>query len=102
MTEDLQIEHQRLKTHDSIMTERVLDLERQIDELRRLPKATEWIRTAERLPDDDTTVLMAMADGEVWVGYMDEGAWRYASADPCGVEVTHWADFPEHPEAKND
>jgi len=36
-----------------------------------------------------------LAEGEVWVGYMDEGAWRYASADPCGVEVTHWAELPE-------
>lgn len=60
-----------------------------------------WTRCSDQLPDDDTTVLIAMADGEVWVGYMDEGAWFYASSDPCGVEVTHWCDLPEHPEECN-
>lgn len=56
-----------------------------------------WIPITEQRPDDDQTVLIAQEDGEVWVGYLDEGLWHYASADPCGVAVTHWMDFPAHP-----
>lgn len=58
---------------------------------------TQWISVADRLPDDDLTVLIALADGEVWTGFMDAGDWRYVSADLVGIEVTHWMDFPEPP-----
>lgn len=56
-----------------------------------------WIATDVDLPDDDETVLIATADGEVWTGFLDAGQWRYVSADPVGVEVTHWMGFPEPP-----
>jgi hypothetical protein len=60
-----------------------------------------WIKTTERLPDDEMTVLIAMADGEVWTGYMDGDVWRYVSGDPINASaVTHWMDLPPHPEAK--
>ncbi len=91
-------EYQRLRQHDSIMTERVLDLERQIDDLRRqLPVADPWTAVAARLPDADLTVLLALDDGEVWPGYLDGDTWRYVTADPLGSRVTHWMDFPEPP-----
>lgn len=59
---------------------------------------TKWIAITEQLPDDDQTVLIALDDGEVWTGYMDEGVWRYVSADLIdSAKVTHWAEFPEPP-----
>lgn len=58
---------------------------------------SDWISTAEQLPDDEQTVLIAMEDGEVWTGFMDAGEWRYVSADPVGCAVTHWREFPEPP-----
>jgi len=49
------------------------------------------------LPDEDITVLVALADGEVWTGFRDAGEWRYVSADLIEARVTHWAEFPEPP-----
>ena len=57
----------------------------------------EWIACADRLPDADVCVLIAMDDGEVWTGFYDDPTWRYVSADPVGVPVTHWANFPPPP-----
>jgi hypothetical protein len=57
-----------------------------------------WIATATQLPDDETAVLIALADGEVWTGYVMAGEWFYQSDDPIGVEVTHWMDFPAPPQ----
>lgn len=88
-------EYQRIRRHDTIMTERVLDLERQIDLLRR--DAPRWIATTERMPDDEQTVLIVTSDGEVWTGYHDDDTWLYVSCDPVGLEVTHWMDFPAPP-----
>lgn len=59
----------------------------------------EWIDARTTLPDDDMTVHVARDDGEVWTGFRDSGIWRYVSADPIGVEVTHWMEFPDPPEA---
>lgn len=56
-----------------------------------------WIPVAERLPDDEQCVLIAMEDGEVWTGFVDGDQWRYVSADPVGSKVTHWAEFPAPP-----
>lgn len=102
ITEDFQTEHQRLKRHDAIMTERVIDLERQIDDLKRraalpAPAQFQWVAIADRLPDADLSVMLALDDGEVWPGYLDGDTWRYVTADPIGARVTHWMDFPEPP-----
>lgn len=62
--------------------------------------ASGWIATAERLPDDDMVVLIALTDGEVWTGFHDgDHGWRYVSADLVGAEVRYWRERPEHPEA---
>jgi hypothetical protein len=59
---------------------------------------TEWVATASALPDDEQTVLIALSDDEVWTGFHDgDDGWRYVSADPVGVAVTHWMPFPEPP-----
>jgi hypothetical protein len=57
-----------------------------------------WISTDLALPDDDATVLIHMADGEVWTGFLDAGTWRYVSGDSIEAEVLHWRPFPEPPE----
>ena len=61
---------------------------------------TAWTRCADRMPDDDQTVLIVMDDGEVWTGWHDgDHGWRYVSGDPVNCVVTHWAEFPAPPEA---
>lgn len=59
-----------------------------------------WIDASSHFPDDDMTVLLALDDGEVWTGFMDDGVWRYVSADAIEGTVKHWAEFPEPPNAK--
>jgi hypothetical protein len=53
------------------------------------------------LPDDEQTVLLLTDDGEIWIGFHDSGCqdsqWRYTSADPVRVGVSHWAPIPEAP-----
>lgn len=61
-----------------------------------------WIPVNDHLPDDEMTVLLALADGEVWPGFHDDGKWFYVSADPVGVEVLHWAEFPAPPSSDDD
>ncbi len=56
-----------------------------------------WVDATLELPDDDTTVLLALEDGEVWTGFRDAGAWCYVTADPVESTVTHWAAFPAPP-----
>jgi len=57
-----------------------------------------WIRVEDALPDDETLVLVALNDDDVWVGFRDGGAWRYVDAMPIFVErVTHWMPMPAHP-----
>jgi len=34
-----------------------------------------WTNVTERLPDDDTAVLV-VSNGEAWVGYLEDGEWR--------------------------
>jgi len=58
----------------------------------------DWIPVTEKLPDDDLCVLIALADGEVFAGFMDAGRWRYVvSADLVKQTVTHWAAMPAGP-----
>jgi hypothetical protein len=56
-----------------------------------------WRPTDVALPDDDETVLICLADGEVWTGFRDAGVWRYVSADRVETQVTHLMPFPEPP-----
>lgn len=59
----------------------------------------DWTPIADSLPDDNICVLIALADGEVWTGFIDAGEWRYVSADLIEGTVTHWMDFPAPPVA---
>lgn len=57
----------------------------------------EWIACSERLPDDESTVLIAY-DGDCWQGYHLGEDWR--ELDGCVLPsalVTHWAQLPPVP-----
>lgn len=59
-----------------------------------------WIPAAERLPDDEMTVLFAAKglNEPVWLGYHLNGGWY--TADGLSISpgcVTHWADMPAGP-----
>lgn len=53
-----------------------------------------WIPVAERLPDDDTSVLICTdsTSEPVWLGFRDGGEWR--DAEGFQVNVKAWADLP--------
>jgi hypothetical protein len=50
-----------------------------------------------RLPDAETTVLLAFDDGDVTAGYWGEGGWFYTDGGEVCAKCTHWAHFPESP-----
>lgn len=59
-----------------------------------------WTPAAAALPDDDTLVLLALNDDDVWPGYRDGDTWRYVDAMPItGERVTHWMHLPPAPGA---
>lgn len=65
-----------------------------------LEEVVSWVRVSEAMPDDEITVLLAFADGEVWPGYKDGDTWRDLSAMPVGMErITHWMHMPAGPTA---
>ena len=52
-------------------------------------------------PDADTTVMLALADGEVWQGYWDGNLWIEVSGPQLAPgRVTHWQHNPKHPDEK--
>lgn len=58
-----------------------------------------WNDPDESLPDDETTVLLALVDGDVWMGFRDGDDWRDVSAELIDQEVEWWAELPLHPVA---
>lgn len=58
-----------------------------------------WIPVTERLPDDDTTVMVAIEGGSepVWLGFLDGEVWTGVDAGPFEGTVTHWQPIPEAP-----
>lgn len=54
-----------------------------------------WYEVTERLPDDDTTVLVCVpgSDEPVWLGYFEDGQWYYAEAFEA-EGVVRWAEMP--------
>jgi hypothetical protein len=59
---------------------------------------TAWIPVSDRLPDDETLVLLALNDDDVWPGFRASDTWRYVDAMPITVErVTHWMPMPAPP-----
>lgn len=79
---------------------RLVKILNDLDEERRTACLT-WVSVESELPDDDTTVLIALSDGEVWTGFLDAGDWRFVCGELVdqgeGTRVLHWADYPEPP-----
>jgi hypothetical protein len=62
---------------------------------------TGWTSVADRLPDDDILVLLALSDEEVWPGVRDGDVWRYADATPIeSALVVAWMDLPAAPKRR--
>lgn len=61
-----------------------------------------WIRVVDGLPDDDITVIVCDADGDVGVGFLEAGCWYDFTAFPYNPEITHWMHLPEAPEVKRE
>ena len=60
--------------------------------------AIDWTPVNRGLPDDDTTILVALDDREVYTAYRDAGNWRAIDSSPIPDEcVTHWAHMPPAP-----
>lgn len=62
------------------------------------PAGHAWTLATDTLPDDDTLVLVATTDGEVWPAYRDGDIWRWSDAMPVAADrVTHWMHLPAAP-----
>lgn len=61
--------------------------------------AQAWTDSAAALPDDDTLVLIALDNSEVWPGVRDCGRWIYLSGAKVTERVTHWMHLPAAPRA---
>lgn len=58
----------------------------------------EWVPAGDQLPDSDLTVLIALVEDEVWMGYLDGDIWREISGAPIeATRVTYWAHLPAAP-----
>lgn len=56
-----------------------------------------WVVDSANLPDDERTVLIALAGGEVWMGYRDAGRWVTVEGAIVGATVIGWAEVPAGP-----
>jgi hypothetical protein len=72
-------------------------------------KKAGWVDAKERLPEEGLTVIVATAEGNIGLGFNilgedDEYEWEAdfvpwgLQSEKEGVEVTHWAHLPLHPE----
>lgn len=67
-----------------------------------MTETIEWIACADRLPDDDETVLTYTPDmdgEEVLAGYLQGSRWHDWDGNALLDPVTHWAAWPGGPEA---
>lgn len=60
-----------------------------------------WV-PASRPPDEETSVIVADANGEVGEGYICDGEWWWSNGGPIGDGVTDWMFFPEPPRAQSE
>lgn len=78
-------------------------IQEELDEYRSLATTLEadgWIPIADKMPDDDITVMVACKDTDepVWLGYHDADGWFSATDGvPLTKLVTHWRHIVEPP-----
>ena len=74
-----------------------------IEHLEQMPSAQpeqRWIPCSERLPDDDRTKVVTLANGNAEAGYYSNGDW-WCIGDTISLEnpiVIAWMPLPEPPE----
>lgn len=56
-----------------------------------------WHSPEELLPDDDTTVLVELDDGEQYIAYHCDGQWFYHDDNDIGLNVLRWTHLPSTP-----
>lgn len=59
-----------------------------------------WIPITRDLPDEESTVLVALEDGTVEAAFLESSIWRYLNADSIDEPVTHWAEYPDAPSTR--
>ena len=54
----------------------------------------EWITVSDRLPGNETTVLVCVPEDDepVWLGYREDETWYFVEGRVC--RPTHWAEVP--------
>jgi len=65
--------------------------------IKKLPSAQQWIPCSERLPDDDRTKVVTLANGNAEAGYYSNGDW-WCVGDSIALEnptVIAWMPLPE-------
>ncbi|GAA0491516.1 DUF551 domain-containing protein [Tatumella punctata] len=68
--------------------------------LRELVEKTKLIPVSDRLPEDSSTMVLALeADGSAWIAYYDKFRERWDDGDFHDdiTGVTHWMPLPEPP-----
>jgi len=55
-----------------------------------------WYLPSEKMPDENTTVLLDLADGEYLLGYHDDDGWKSDISDfpIADTMITAWAETP--------
>jgi hypothetical protein len=58
-----------------------------------------WFDVRQELPDDESTVLVGLANGEAFLGYSLAGSWYSVEGFVFegDVAVHFWADIPQQP-----
>jgi hypothetical protein len=66
-----------------------------------IAETLEWFTPAEKLPDDETTVLVKLANKDVpyqgepvWPGYLDDEGWHLADGMPLEEPPALWTVLP--------
>lgn len=84
----------------SALAMRVSQRGREEREAANLTVAVRWISRADRYPDADQTVLIALDDTHaepIWLGWTDGARWWNVNAEEVTGCVTHWAELPLAP-----
>ncbi|AUY01031.1 DUF551 domain-containing protein [Escherichia coli] len=64
------------------------------------PLVNEWIACADKMPEDDTVVLVCQEDGITFCAEVSGGEFypdEFPNVPARGREITHWMPMPETP-----